>query len=1292
MKVPEQFWIDVGGTFTDCIALHPDGTLTQFKTLSSGCTRGTAAEGSSGRLLIDPKRRDDPDGFWNGAVLRLRSAAGDVTARTTVIGFTARLGCLNLADDLCVQPGQTYELDPGLPAPVLGIRWLMRLDAETPVPAVQVRFGTTRGTNALLTRTGSRTALVTTRGFADVPRIGSQERPHLFELDIRRPQPLFEAVAEVDERVAADGQILKPLDEQQAEAELARLRDAGIESVAICLLHAWTEPAHEQLLKDLCRKLGFQEVSCSSDVARQIRFVPRCETTVLDAWLNPVLRSYLEEIRRHLPDSRILVMTSAGGLVDQTQFRGKDSVLSGPAGGIVGFSRAAAAAGFQRAIGFDMGGTSTDVARFDGRFEYEQETMRAGVRVMTPVLAIETVAAGGGSICGFDGGRLFAGPASAGADPGPACYGSGGPLTVTDLNVWLGRVLPDCFPFALDTAAVERRLKMLQSDMEQAGAWPDGMTLSSLAEGLLQIANDNMVRAIRRISVARGYDPADYVLVCFGGAGGQHACAVARALGMRRVLLHPLAGILSAWGMGQADIRCRRTASVLRPLHPESLEELDRTIDRLIDEGRHHVLRQGVAEKDLDTFVELELRYSGTESTVSVPHADPDTARETFEREYRRQFGYVRSQTPIEIAAVSVEVVGRSSEERQDFSQPATGGRAEPSFTTAVFDGQPMQTAVFERTALPAGETISGPAILYEATSVICVEPGCSARILDNAGVLITVDSHDSVSSGTTSSGSTSFCPGGDRPDPVRLELMNGQFTSIAEQMGEALRRTAVSTNVRERLDYSCALFDDQGRLVVNAPHVPVHLGAMGETVRSVRRDHPRMEPGDVFVTNDPYRGGSHLPDITVVTPVFTGRPIPSFFVASRAHHADIGGIVPGSMPPFSTKLAEEGIRIDSRHLVAGGVSCEDSLRQLLGSGPYPSRNINDNLADLAAQAAANAQGAALLQRLCDVHGVDAVLEDMRAVHQAAERRMRQALSRLDDGEHAFEDRLDDGTVIRVSIRVSGDRAVIDFSGTADVHPGNLNANRAITTAAVLYSFRCLLDEDVPLNAGVLEPLDLIIPPGLLNPPAGATAEQSPAMVGGNVETSQRIVDVLLGALELAAASQGTMNNLTFGDETFGYYETIGGGAGATPSARGADAVHTHMTNTRLTDPEVLEHRYPVRLKHFGIRHGSGGRGRFRGGDGIVRSLEFLKDLNVSMLSQRRTVAPWGLRGGDSGRCGRNTLQRRDGRISDLGGSFSVAVQAGDVLTVETPGGGAFGPEDGDSAAAAGANPAGDMP
>jgi 5-oxoprolinase (ATP-hydrolysing) len=1188
---------------------------------------------------------------------------------------------------------------------------LLGLGRHDTLPPVNVRLGTTRGTNALLTRRGARTALVTTQGLADVLHIGYQNRPRLFDLAIKKPPPLFEQAIEIHERLSVDGAVLVATRRDEIARQLTALRDQGIESLAICLLHAFEHTAHEELVADVAREVGFDEISVSHRVAPLIKVVARGDTTVVDAYLNPILRRYVARLRETLGDSsRLRIMTSAGGLVDGAAFVGKDSILSGPAGGVVGFSRVALAAGFERSIGFDMGGTSTDVSRFDGRHELEYENEKVGVRVVAPMLRIHTVAAGGGSVCAFDGVKLVVGPDSAGADPGPACYGRGGPLAVTDLNFYLGKLLVEQFPFRLDKAAVERRL----AEVAQQVAKQSGRQLSpaELCEGFLRVANQNMVQAIRAISIARGADPRDYVLVAFGGAAGQHACAVARELGMRYVLLHPDAGLLSAYGIGLADVVRHRVAGVYRPYSPELIHELGDTFGQLAADARREVEAEGVAPDRVEVRRSLDLRYRGLDSFLTIAESDQGTYAEAYAAEHRKLYGYVHEHKPLEVVAARVEVVGRTA----DRLPPSL--RVEPMTAAPVrrhaeiwFEGRQHRASVHLRSDLRPGNRIVGPAIVGEATSTTVIDPGWAADVLSGGELLVEcVNSTAGVEKvpGAFSSARAgrpsvelekvpdTFSPltatkressqsSLDAPDPILLEIFNNQFAGIAEQMGITLRNTASSVNVKERLDFSCALFTARGELVVNAPHIPVHLGAMGQTVRRILADNPAIEPGDVFVTNDPFRGGSHLPDVTVVTPVHEapqadGRPRRLlFFTANRAHHAEIGGIVPGSMPPFSTNLAQEGVLIRNFRLVHQGQSRTHDLEKLLTSGEYPSRSPADNLADIAAQVAANQQGVRDLERLVERYTLPLVESYMRHIQTAAEQKLRQALARIPVGRYEFTDHLDDGAPLCVAITLHADRAArtaatIDFTGTGPVLPGNLNANRAIVTAAVLYVLRALIDEDIPLNEGVLAPVEIVLPECFLNPPEHDRPIDCAAVVGGNVETSQRVVDVLLGALRLAAASQGTMNNLLFGDATFGYYETICGGAGATATSDGADAIHTHMTNTRLTDPEVLERRAPVRVLEFSIRRGSGGAGLRRGGCGIVRRIEFLRELDVSILSQRRgPYPPYGLAGGAPGAFGRNTLLRADGNSETLPNQAQFLARPGDVLVIETPGGGGFG-------------------
>jgi len=1272
-----QFWLDVGGTFTDCLGLKPDGTLVRCKVLSSGITKGSVGPGSTAEEIVDPLRRGETPGFWEGYSFQLLASDGRILATSRVVQSkpgTAEqpAGRLKLSPPLDVAPeiGAIYELASHEEAPLVAIRSLLGLRLAEPIQNVSVRLGTTRGTNALLTRRGARTAFITTRGFADILRIGYQNRPRLFDVKIRKPTPLFAEVIEIDERVGADGQVLVPLDETQARDALASLRGQGIDSLAICLLHAYRQPAHEQRLGELARGLGFAEVSLSSAVAPLVKIVARGDTTVLDAYLNPILRSYVAKLRAALGDCELRLMTSAGGLVTADKFVGKDSILSGPAGGVVGFSRAAEAAGFPRAIGFDMGGTSTDVSRFDGTFEREFETEKAGVRVVAPMLSIETVAAGGGSLCGFDGVKLTVGPDSAGARPGPACYGNGGPLAVTDLNFYLGKISEDYFPFPLDRRAVERRLDELRETIRAATG--HAYSRAELADGFLRVANANMVQALRSISVAKGYDPRDYVLVAFGGAAPQHACAVADELGMKQVLIHPEASLLSAYGMGLADVTRHREQGVYRPYSPDAVRALDALFSRLAQEAREEILAEGIGPARIQENYALDLRYQRTDAFLTIPRPEDGDYAAAFVALHEQRYGYCHAGRPLEIVAVRVEVVGRTAERPVPLPRATARDVTSEVSRTITFQAQPHAAAIFQAHALRSGDRLHGPAVICEPHASTIVDPGWQAERLPGGEFLLSrTFSRESFSQKESASEESAKAPA----DPVLLEIFNHQFAGIAEQMGITLRNTSSSVNVKERLDFSCAVFTARGELVVNAPHIPVHLGAMSLTVQAILADNPQMLPGDVFVTNDPYRGGSHLPDVTVVTPVHEprdGRLL--FFTASRAHHAELGGIAPGSMPPFSRNLAEEGILIRNFKLVAAGQSRFDEFRALLSSGAYPSRNPQDNLADVAAQVAANQQGARDLIRLIEQKGLALVLAYMGHIQDAAERKMRHALDKLTKIRREFRDHLDDGTPIAVSLTWEEDELRLDFSGSGPVSPHNLNANQAIVTSAVMYCLRLLIAEDIPLNQGVLSPIRLRIPPGLLNPSAGATPETSPAVVGGNVETSQRVVDVLLGALELAAASQGTMNNLTFGDPTFGYYETICGGSGGSPAGEGADAVHTHMTNTRLTDPEVLELRYPVRVREFRIRLGSGGAGRFRGGDGVVRRLEFLRPLAVSILAQRRgPYPPYGLQGGQPGALGRNALTKANGEVQELPGRVQFEVQPGDVLTIETPGGGGFG-------------------
>lgn len=1266
-----EFWIDVGGTFTDCIARSPENEFIPFKTLSSGITKGRIQQISSLTTIVDPSRCNDPIDFWQEYQIEFLNEEGESIHSAQVTTFNNTSGTLTFEPPLpaSIKESAGYELSSGEEAPVLAIRSILGLKKSDTISNISVKLGTTRGTNALLTRNGARTAFITTRGFADVLLIGNQDRPRLFDLFIQKPEPLFETTVEIDERINAEGTVLHSPDPETIQQQLQNLKKTGVESLAICLLHSFANPEHEELVAKIAAEVGFDEISVSSRLSPLIKIVSRGDTTVMDAYLNPILKDYINKLRTPLKNCTLKLMTSAGGLVDADHFVGKDSILSGPAGGVIGYSRVAEQAGFPKSIGFDMGGTSTDVSRFDGVYEREFETRKAGVRIVAPMLSIETVAAGGGSICGFDGIKLHVGPASAGANPGPACYGRGGPLTVTDLNLYLGKIIPNRFPFTLDRTSVEQRLTQL---CQEIAASPMGKTYTplELAQGFLQIANANMVRAIRNISVARGYDPADYVLVSFGGAGSQHACAIAQSLGVQKILIHPYSGILSAFGIGQADVRRFGQQSVLKPWSEELKQELRSQFGQLDQRVRTEVQAEGIPPERIDAPQHsLEMRYLGTDATIQV-RCQPDQDEVlSFEQEYQRLYGYTHKTRSIEVTTMRTEIVGRMEEPQLTASDSISREPTPLETTKAHFQGNTFETTVYLRDDLRPGDQIAGPAIICEAISTVIIDPGFNAEILPHGETLIIESEkqtgiHEKIST---------------EADPVMLEIFNNLFASIAEQMGITLQRTSISTNVKERLDFSCAVFSASGDLVVNAPHIPVHLGAMSETVKRIIADNPDLSDGDVFVTNDPYRGGSHLPDVTVVTPVHhpESREL-LFFTASRAHHAEIGGIVPGSMPPFSKTLADEGVLIRNFKLVDRGVSREEELRSLLLAGEHPSRSVEDNLSDISAQVAANNCGVTLLNELVQRYSVPVVQAYMQHIQQAATEKMQLALAQIEDGDYSFTDHLDNGSPLSVQITIKGTTALVDFTGTGPVLETNLNANRAIVNAAVLYVFRCLIQEDIPLNSGVLTPIKIVLPECFLNPPERNTPAECAAMVGGNVETSQRIVDTLLGALNKAAASQGTMNNLTFGDDTFGYYETICGGSGATSDHDGTDAVHTHMTNTRLTDAEIIERRYPVRLHEFSIRKGSGGPGLHTGGAGIIRRIEFLRPLKISLLSERRgEYAPFGLAGGAPGLIGENLFQKaNDSSTESLGGKFSLSVEAGDILTIKTPGGGGFGTQE----------------
>ncbi|MBP2295322.1 hydantoinase B/oxoprolinase family protein [Azospirillum rugosum] len=1154
-------------------------------------------------------------------------------------------------------------------AAIQGIRDLLGLAPDQPIQAEAVeavKMGTTVATNALLERKGERTLLLITEGLGDQLRIGYQARPKIFARHIVLPELLYERVAEVPERIKADGTVLKPVDIRAVRLQLEEAFNDGFRAAAVVLMHGYRHPEHERQVAALARTIGFTQVSVSHQVSPLMKIVGRGDTTVVDAYLSPILRRYVEQVAGELNGIRLMFMQSNGGLTDARWFQGKDAILSGPAGGIVGAVRTARMAGFDRVIGFDMGGTSTDVSHYAGEYERAFDTQVAGVRMRAPMMHIHTVAAGGGSVCFFDGARFRVGPESAGANPGPACYRRGGPLTVTDCNVMVGKLHPKFFPRVfgpeadqpLDAAIVREKFTALAEEVN--AALGTAMTPQQVAEGFLKIAVDNMANAIKKISVQRGYDVTQYTLNGFGGAAGQHVCLVADALGMTKVFLHPHAGVLSAYGIGLADTVAIRERAVEARLDESLVGQLSETLATLEAEGRVELARQGVPEDRLSVLRKAHIKVEGSDSPLIVDFGPLAAMKSAFEAAHRQRYGFMMEGKALVVEAVSVEAVGRT-ESADDLDLPNVTGALPRRLATLTIHtgGEDREAPVYDRDLLQPGNRITGPAVIREKIATTVIEPGWIAEVTRKNHLVLTryEELPQRVAVGA-------------KADPVMLEVFNNLFMSIAEQMGFTLEKTAYSVNIKERLDFSCALFDADGGLIANAPHMPVHLGSMGESVRAImvqRQDG--MSPGDVYMLNDPYHGGTHLPDITVVTPVFdeAGDEV-LFYVASRGHHADVGGITPGSMPPDSTTIDQEGVLLDNVQLVDRGEFLEEAVVSLFTAGPHPARNVQQNLGDLKAQIAANEQGAQELRRIVAQFGLDTVRAYMRLVQDNAEEQVRRAIDVLTDGE--FTQELDNGAVIkvRISIDKAERSAIVDFTGTSPQLTSNFNAPTAVCRAAVLYVFRTLVDDEIPMNEGCLKPIDIVIPPGTMLSPSYPAA-----VVAGNVETSQCITDALYGALGVLASAQGTMNNTTFGNERYQYYETVCGGSGAGPGFDGTDAVHTHMTNSRLTDPEVLEWRFPVLLDSFRIRRGSGGAGRWHGGDGVVRRLRFLEPMTAAILSNHRRVPPFGLKGGAPGQIGRTWVQRTDGSVEELGPQDKTAMGEGDVLVVETPGGGGYG-------------------
>ena len=1202
-----EIWVDRGGTFTDIVAKHPDGHLVSHKLLS-----------------------ENPERYKDAAVQGIRDVLG-------------------LKSD----------------API------------TPNTIKHVKMGTTVATNALLERKGDRTLFVTSTGFADALRIGYQNRPRLFDCEIVLPELLYEKVIEVDERVSATGEVLIPLNKEKLTLELQAIYDTGIRAVAIAFIHGYRFNQHELIAGEICRQIGFTQISLSHKVSPLIKLVSRGDTTVVDAYLSPILRRYVQQVADELgiedgvkneSHPRLMFMQSNGGLTDAHLFQGKDAIFSGPAGGVVGMTRTAAMSGFRKLIGFDMGGTSTDVTHYDGEYERSFETVVAGVRMRAPMMNIHTVAAGGGSILQFDGSRFRVGPESAGANPGPACYRRGGPLAVTDCNVMLGKIQPGYFPAIfgpdanqpLDREVVQQNF----SDMAKQVSASQGNNVAAedVAEGFLRIAVENMANAIKKISVQRGYDVTEYTLNCFGGAGGQHACLVADTLGMARIFLHPFSGVLSAFGMGLAEVRALREIQLGFRFDPENVEnELAENCQPLIEATRKEVENQGVSDEFISVVTKVHVRYEGTDTSLLIDAGSASRMLTDFEKAHRQRFGFISEEHAIVIEAASVEAIGvTESVIDPEMEAPVEQAHAVPRCSVQMYStGKWHETPLYHRDDLQIGQNVEGPAMIIEPTGTIVLEPGWRGALNKRRHLVL----NRYIARETTEAIGTHV-------DPVMLEVFNNLFMSIAEQMGATLCNTAYSVNIKERLDFSCAIFDSKGNLVANAPHVPVHLGSMGESVKSIiNANQGTIKPGNVYALNDPYNGGTHLPDVTLITPVFDENSESIlFFTGSRGHHADIGGRTPGSSPPDSTCIEDEGVLIDNFLLVENGLFREQQVRELLASGKYPCRNVNQNLADLSAQIAANKTGVVELHKMVAHYGIDVVNAYMNHVQDNAEESVRRVIDVLKDSE--FEYAFDDGSLIKVKIVVNKkDRqATIDFTGTSGQNPANYNAPVAVCKAAVLYVFRTLVDDEIPLNEGCLKPLKLIMPErSMINP------EYPAAVIAGNTEVSQGITNALYGALGILAASQGTMNNFIYGDDKYQNYETICGGTGAGPDHHGTSAVQSHMTNTRMTDPEVLELRYPVRIEEFSIRQDSGGSGKYHGGNGVVRKVRFLAPMTVTTLSSHRVVPPFGLAGADPGECGNNFVIRANGEISKLHGNDETEVKPGDIFVMETPGGGGFG-------------------
>ncbi len=1256
-KASYDIYIDTGGTFTDCLGRDHEGRWYRRKVLSHGALRGLIKKWlSSNTLLIEHNWGLEKD-IIRGYQFRLLKHIHEVIY---VQSFDLHTNILRLTRDLPASLqdiSMSFEIATDEEAPVLGARLITQTPLDLDLPAMNIKLGSTKGTNALLEKNGADVALFVTRGFRDILEIGTQQRPDIFSLNVLKREMLYSDVVEVHERIDASGKIIEELDPEKITNKIRKLKRKGVDTAAICLLNSYNNPVHEYELAAFLRKNGFSDISISASLSAMIKYLPRMETAVVNAYLSPVLKDYLANVRESNPGGLIHMMTSAGSLVKSEYFQAKDSLLSGPAGGVVGASVLAKKSGFTRIISFDMGGTSTDVSRFDNEYDYCYDLKIGNAHIFSQALAIESVAAGGGSVCYYDGYKLCVGPQSAGADPGPASYGANGPLTITDVNILLGRLDSRQFNIPVFTEEASEKLEEVCAGIaDDRGKRP---RKEEILTGFLQIANEIMAGAIKKISISRGYDPAEYSLVAFGGAGGMHACSIADILGMESILVPEDAGLLSSYGLAGASIERFAEQQLLQDLDSVT-ESLPGLFDELAGKAVELVKKEGVTDNILIRSKIISLRFKGQDSSIHLPYDTDIDLMESFWFNYEKIYGYYTENKNIEVESIRV-LAGEADREDQPPAGEMNLYKPEPSrWIDSWVAGNWEPVPVFLRKDLDPGASIEGFALLLDKYSTTVIEQNWSLSLDANrTAVLSKVSGKAAVEEKTINL-------------EARLELFTRRFMFIAENMGAMLQRTSLSVNIKERLDFSCALIDPEGRLVANAPHIPVHLGGLGVCVRKLKESFP-MEPGDTIITNHPLYGGSHLPDITLVTPVFTkGRELLGY-VVNRAHHSEIGGSTPASMPPDATSLVEEGVVIPPVCLLKRGLENWSEIRRILETAPYPTRSLDENLADLNAALAANMNGAEALRDMARNFGTDTVLTYFRLLREHASRKMEETLKDFPDGEYIASEFLDDGTPLQVKVISKGDRISIDFAGSGGTHPGNMNATVAIVNSVVIYVMRLLLNEDIPLNEGMLEPLDLLIPAGMLNPDFSDDPSACPAIVGGNVEVSQRLTDTLLKAFGVVACSQGTMNNLLIGNDSFSYYETICGGCGAGPDFRGASAVHHHMTNTRITDPEILELRYPLRLNKFSIRKGSGGKGLYKGGNGVVREFTFLEPATISILSQHRKEEPFGLKGGDPGKRGRQWIRKEDQSRKMLEGVDGAEVEPGDSLIIKTPGGGGWG-------------------